>query len=228
MKVRAIIQARMGSSRLPGKSLVPVAGEPLLHRVINSTISLDFVSDIIVATSNLKQDDPIEAYLNYLKVKCTRGSASDVLARYVQTSDDLAGDDQIVRITADNPFNWNVISKKLFEIHVLNKNDYTCVTGLSHVVCELVKVSALRTISSKNDITDKDKEHVTSYFRNNLNIYRVEQLASDFMGIDRKMDGLLTIDTENDRIRINQMIEDLGLNSIGHDRVKIYNWLSKQ
>lgn len=215
----------MGSKRLQGKSLMSVAGVPLLCRVINTTKTLEFINDLVVATSSLQQDDPIEAYLNYLNIDCVRGNSSDVLSRFILASNDLKENDHIVRITADNPFNWNIICLKLFKIHVSNNNDYTCVEGLSHVVCEFVKVSSLRTICDEYDLTEYDKEHVTAYFRDNIDKYKVEQVAPHFMGIKKKLDNLLTIDIEKDRELIENMIEDLDLDNRKVDQKDIYNWL---
>jgi len=103
MKVVAIVQVRMGSTRLPGKSLIDIAGQPLLAHVIDRVCASAYVQDIVVATTTNPEDDPIEELAQKRKVVCYRGSVADVLDRYFQAAR-LAQADIIVRITADDPF----------------------------------------------------------------------------------------------------------------------------
>jgi spore coat polysaccharide biosynthesis protein SpsF len=102
MEVVAVVQARMGSSRLPGKVLADIAGEPMLARVLERIGRAHTVSRVAIATSLLNTDDPIVATAERLGVATTRGNASDVLDRYRQAAHEL-GADVIVRITADCP-----------------------------------------------------------------------------------------------------------------------------
>ena len=144
MRVRAIIQARMLSKRLRGKSLMSVNEIPLLYRVIDSIKELDFIDEIMVATTDLIADDPIEAAVKKLNVNIFRGDSLDVLNRYVDASNDLNEHDVLVRFTADNPLYDKEISKKVFNSHIHNKVDYTHIHGLSHIVPEIFNVGALR------------------------------------------------------------------------------------
>lgn len=98
----AIIQGRMGSSRLPGKVLLDIAGKPMLQHVIERAREAQTLNSVIVATSNDPADDPIPAFCNELGIPCARGSLHDVLDRYYQAAcAHNAG--TIVRITADCP-----------------------------------------------------------------------------------------------------------------------------
>src|SRR5262252_1871945 len=83
MKTVAIIQARMGSSRLPGKVLVDLAGKPVLAWVVNAARAALGIDDVWVATSTSLADDAIVAWCNKNKVAVHRGSEADVLDRYV-------------------------------------------------------------------------------------------------------------------------------------------------
>lgn len=102
MRVVAIIQARMSSTRLPGKVLMPLAGRPVLGHVVERIRSCETIADVVVATSIDAMDDAIEAWCQSIDVSCYRGSLNDVLDRYYQASL-VRGADAVVRITADCP-----------------------------------------------------------------------------------------------------------------------------
>jgi spore coat polysaccharide biosynthesis protein SpsF len=101
-RVVAIIQARIASSRLPGKVLLDIAGEPMLGRVIARTSRAQRVDDIVVATTMDPADDPVSAYCQERGIACTRGSQFDVLDRYYRAAQQ-AGADLVVRVTGDCP-----------------------------------------------------------------------------------------------------------------------------
>ena len=98
----AIIQARMGSSRLPGKSLMDLAGRPLLERVIQQVKGSKFLDDVIVATSTQSEDDAIEKFCSSNNFKVFRGAKDDVLSRYLGAAL-FARAEIILRITGDCP-----------------------------------------------------------------------------------------------------------------------------
>lgn len=98
----AIIQARMASTRLPGKVLMDLAGKPMLAHVVERVGLCRMIDDVIIATSQQTQDNPIEQLARRLKCACFRGSESDVLARFVGAAKETEAE-VIVRITADCP-----------------------------------------------------------------------------------------------------------------------------
>lgn len=100
--VVAIIQARLGSSRLPGKVLLDIGGEPMLQRVVTRTARARSVASLLVATTTENADDQIVAYCGAHGIECTRGSQFDVLDRYYQAAS-AAHAGIVVRITADCP-----------------------------------------------------------------------------------------------------------------------------
>jgi spore coat polysaccharide biosynthesis protein SpsF (cytidylyltransferase family) len=102
MKVVSIIQARMSSTRLPGKVLMPLAGKPVLAHVVDRVRACKTIDKVVVATSTDPSDDAIEAWCQTAGVPCYRGSLHDVLDRYYQAGL-LHGADAVVRITADCP-----------------------------------------------------------------------------------------------------------------------------
>ncbi len=101
-KVVAIIQGRMSSSRLPGKILADIAGQPMLQRVFIRTSRAATVNETIFATTTDSTDDPVEEYCDFSGIPFTRGSLFDVLDRYYQTAKQAKAD-IVVRITADCP-----------------------------------------------------------------------------------------------------------------------------
>ena len=98
----AIIQGRMGSSRLPGKVLLDIAGKPMLQHVIERTRRAQSLAAVVVATSSDPADNPIAAFCAALSVPCARGSLHDVLDRYYQAAQEQQAK-VVVRITADCP-----------------------------------------------------------------------------------------------------------------------------
>jgi spore coat polysaccharide biosynthesis protein SpsF len=98
----AIVQARMSSSRLPGKVLLDIAGQPMLMRVLSRTCKAHTLDGVVIATTLDPADDPIERMCIERGYPCYRGSAQDVLDRYYQTACNF-GADVIVRITGDCP-----------------------------------------------------------------------------------------------------------------------------
>lgn len=224
MKARAIIQARMGSSRLRGKSLMPIAGKPLLNHVIEMVKSIEFIDEVILATTQLEEDVPLEAMASTLGVKVVKGSALNLLERFYYASADLNENDCVVRFTADNLWNNKALSKKVFDIHINHNNDYTHIDGLSHIVAEFIRVRALREAYNEETLTAFDKEHVTPIFRRKKKHYKVETLSPSFGGLRQDLDNYLTVDTLEDLHRIEGIINALMLkaNPINFDKVYEY------
>lgn len=208
MKTRAVIQARMLSSRLRGKSLMSVAGTPLLYRVIENIKQLSFIDDIVIATTCLDADQPIVSAAHALNVKVYQGSSLNVLERFVKATSDLNDDDLVVRFTADNPICIEEVTKLAFDIAV--SHDYTSIDNLSHIVPEFIKVSALRKLEQISE-SPFDQEHVTPFFRTKEAdlIFNTKILNSDFGGLRPELDKFLTIDTNKDLNRLEALLESV-------------------
>lgn len=227
MNTRVIIQARMGSSRLRGKSLMPVAGKPLVNWVIESAKNFPFVNEICLATTYLQEDDPIANVASSSDIMVHRGSATNVLERYVEASSDMKEDDIVIRLTGDNPLNNKKLTENLFEIHINKKNDYTHIDGLSHIVAEIISVRALRDVYRSQNLDLFDKEHVTPFLRKNRDYFKVLTLPAGFSGLRSDFDKFLTIDTGEDLDRIENMIQDLKITPDQVDFEKVYKWIDK-
>ena len=102
MRVVAIIQARMGSTRLPGKVLEDIHGHSMLNRVVRRTRQANRLDDVLIATSTAAQDDAVALECRQIGVPCFRGSEQDVLDRYFAAAE-AARAEVVVRVTSDCP-----------------------------------------------------------------------------------------------------------------------------
>jgi sialic acid synthase len=226
MKNTVVVQARMGSKRLRGKTLMPVAGKTLLNRVIETCRQFDFAQEIIIATTSLEEDNPVVSFARELGLKSFQGDAVNVLQRFADATMHLSESDNIIRITADNPLNRTELSRKLLQIHQEHQNDYTCIDGLSHIVFEVIRVRALREAAVAENLTLFDQEHVTPYFRRNPTLFRTEVLPPDFGGLRHDLDRYLTIDSLDDLERFEKLASEVEING-SVDFGKVYDWLDK-
>ncbi|MFI5360074.1 MAG: cytidylyltransferase domain-containing protein [Halanaerobiales bacterium] len=101
-KVAVIVQARMGSERLPGKVALQVKGKPLLAHLIDRLKQAEKIDQIIIATSDKEADDPVAEIADACGVSSYRGSETDVLSRYLEAAEKYAVD-IIIRVTGDCP-----------------------------------------------------------------------------------------------------------------------------
>ncbi len=102
MKVVALVQARMGSTRLPNKVMKPVGGVPMIELLLSRLSASREIDRIVVATSTDEHNKPLVEYVRYLGYACEQGSENDVLDRYAEAAK-VHGADVVVRITGDCP-----------------------------------------------------------------------------------------------------------------------------
>ncbi len=163
----AVIQARMGSSRFPGKVLEDLQGRPMLWHVVNRVRQARRVDKVVVATTDRRVDDPIAQFCEHEGVACFRGSEQDVLDRFYQAAK-LDRADVIVRITADCPLIDPAVIDKVvarFEQgdcdYVSNVFRYTYPDGLD---TEVFSIAALEQAWRETG-KPSEREHVTPYLR---------------------------------------------------------------
>jgi spore coat polysaccharide biosynthesis protein SpsF len=179
--IGCIIQARMGSTRLPGKVMKKIDGKnPSLFYTINQLKSCKSLDKIIVATTDLPEDNEIVNYLKNLEVDVFRGSSDDVLDRYFQCAK-YYHLSSIVRITADCPLiDPNIVEKgiKLFQSknfdYVTNTFPRTFPDGNE---TEIFSISALEN-SWQNAKLPSEREHVTPYFRNQKQNFKIQNFEN--------------------------------------------------
>lgn len=122
--ILAILQARVSSSRLPGKVLKPILGQPMLARQIERISRSKNIDELIVATSVEATDDAVEDLCSKVGVGCFRGSLNDVLDRFYQAAN-LYDAEHVVRLTGDCPLTDPELIDKVITFHLENGFDYT-------------------------------------------------------------------------------------------------------
>jgi spore coat polysaccharide biosynthesis protein SpsF (cytidylyltransferase family)/aryl-alcohol dehydrogenase-like predicted oxidoreductase len=202
-----IIQARMNSSRLPGKVLLPIKSIPIV--VLASKRASNTGRKLLVVTSNEKTDDVLCSELEKYKVDYYRGSLDNVLDRFVSAMKDLSDKTIVFRLTADNIFPDGELLDKLekefidLNLKYLNCNGLTK-SGLPYgVSVELMRLEHLRE-ASENTSLEYDLEHVTPYIRRTYGENYYSHYKDLLLGNYRA-----TIDTFNDYIKIAKVFESI-------------------
>lgn len=181
MNVVAIVQARLGSTRLPGKVLKAIGGHSLIEVLLRRVAEAKEIDRVIVATSESPRDDPLDAHVRVLGFDCVRGDEHDVLSRYHKAAK-AAGADVVVRITGDCPLIDPVIIDEVVQAFKNTKADYTSNTspptfpdGLD---TEVFSFAALER-AVKEATAKHDREHVTPYLRREPCFKRSEVTANE-------------------------------------------------
>lgn len=186
----------MGSTRLPGKVLRPIAGRPLLAHVLGRLAELEYPARVVVATSTEAGNDVIESFCRDRGVACFRGSEADVLTRYRECARAYEFD-QVVRLTADNPFTDVLELDRLIQLHLNAGNDYTHSFGMMPlgVGAEIFTFAALEHSYGEGHAPNH-REHVNEYIQENPALFRIGQL--DVPAGKKHPELRLTVDTEED------------------------------
>jgi len=195
--IAAIIQARMSSTRLPGKVLMPLAGRPMIRHIVER-VRASGVDEVIVATTREAADDPLVAYLEEERLcGVFRGSEDDVLERYYLSAKE-AGAEIVVRVTADDPLkDPDVIDQALGFLAEDPGLDY-CSNTLKPTFPEGLDIEAFRFSALEKAHREarlpSDREHVTPYIWKHGDIFRLknfeheEDLSSWRWTVDKPQD----------------------------------------
>ena len=169
MKVVATIEARMSSSRLPGKVLMEAAGEPMLAHLVRRLRAVPSIDAIVLATTVADADDVLAHWAAEQGLGCYRGSEEDVMARVVEAGR-VAGAEILVEITGDCPVIDPEVVDQCIRMFLANPCDY-CSNALvrSWPVGMDTQVYRLETLERSERMTDHplDREHVTRHIRMN-------------------------------------------------------------
>lgn len=164
----AIIQARMGSHRLPGKSMADICGEPLLQHVLERVTAAKLLDKIVVATTYEGEDNAIETLCSKLDIQCVRGPVRDVLDRFIRAAK-ITKAEYIVRICGDCPLlDPDIIDMVVRRMsYEFNKGEHYQIMGTGDgwpdgLDVEVISLMALKN-ADMNAMQPSDREHVTPY-----------------------------------------------------------------
>lgn len=206
MKTVIIVQARMTSTRLPGKVLKTVLGKPLLEYQIERLRRIAAADEIVIATTTNEEDQPIVDLCNRLKVPYFRGLEEDVLARYHGAAKEYKAD-IIVRITSDCPVIDPAVCDEAITYFIKNKFDYDYVRLEQYPRGLDTEVFSFEVLDEcyKEAIDKPDREHVTPFIYRHPERYRLKYIYCDKDYRHYRW----TVDTKEDFELIKRIIENL-------------------
>ena len=239
MKIICIIQARMGSERLPGKDIKPIKGVPLIGYTIDRLKRSRYIDEIILATSDKEQDDKLVDVAQEYKIECFRGSEENVLERYVKCAKKYNGD-IIIRITGDCPLIDPIIVDNVITKLIIYKYDYvrldvpnTFIRGFDVEV--FTKECLLKTYNIVNEIygeiINKYKEHVTLFIYENKELFNIGYVLGEK---EFYRDYRICVDTIEDFQVVENIIENLKEDELRFSNIVSYidesniNYINKE
>ncbi len=209
MRKLIIVQARMTSTRLPGKVMKIVCGKPLLEHLINRLKRVKCADQIVIATTVNETEDIIVDLCKKLDISYFRGSEEDVLGRYYETAVEYGGD-VIIRITSDCPVIDPDVVDYLIDFYMKNLKKYDYVSNTLKrtyprgMDVEIFSFSLLKEAHERAK-REEEREHVTTFIRNRSTQYRLHNIkySSDLSHYR------LTVDTPEDMELIIRIFESL-------------------
>ena len=225
MAILAIVQARMSSSRLPGKVLMDIEGIPMIGRQIERIRKADLISEVIVATSVHASDDPLTEYLESLDVNVQRGPLDDVLQRFLEVLDRTQAEN-FVRLTADCPLADPDVIDEAIQMFLETKCDYVSNTlvrtyprGLD---VEVAKSKVLRDVAEKN-FDQMSREHVTYGIYTQPEVYSLGNLAQSRSQEKHRW----TVDNVEDMHFVKNVYQYFLPKNIDFSQQDVLNWLNE-
>lgn len=211
----------MASSRLPGKVLIDLYGQPMLARLVERVARAKVLDEIVIATTRDSQDDAIEALAGRLGVGCYRGSMEDVMGRVLGAA--LAyGADEIVPLTGDNPLVDPMLIDDVVAFFREGRYDYVTTTHMHHsrrwgaertfpvgVSVQALRVKTLEQAAERT-ADPVDREHATFYIYNHPEHYRLGAFLAEGPYAEwRHPDLRFTVDTAEDLALMRQVFATL-------------------
>ncbi len=217
-KTLAIIQARMGSQRLPGKVMLPVAGEPLLKLIFDRLKRSEGIDRIILATSINSENDTLEELARNESIVCSRGSEGDVLDRFYQVSRRERDFRFIIRVCGDNPLIDPREVDRLVNFHRGGQYDYS----FNHIPyddngypdgvgAEILSRDMLKYIWDRADKAHQ-REHCFDYIWDNMSQFKFGVLRARHN--IRRPDIKLDVDTGEDLAFLRSLLDRLSYDRI--------------
>ncbi len=198
MKINISIEARMTSSRLPGKVLKSINGVTNLELMVNRIKNSQYVNDIIVATTINSQDDEIVNWCEKNNISYFRGSENNVYERVLQTHEKYSSD-VIVELTGDCPLLEKSIIDEVIKFYFENDFEYVSnclkITYPIGLAVQVYSLKTLKSVSTNRELEYQDMEHVTPYLYTSgkYKIHNIEANKKHYMP-----DLSITLDTTQD------------------------------
>jgi len=191
----ALVQARMGSARLPGKVLKSIIDKPMIELLLTRLSQSSELNEIVVATSEEVQNDKLQSVVESLGYQCTRGSENDVLNRFYESAKLLKAD-VVIRITGDCPLVDSTLVDECVRGYQKSEVDYFSnidpVTYPDGLDIEVMSFASIERANNETD-SDFDREHVTPYIRNSdsfskSSMTHIEDLSNQRWSVDEPED----------------------------------------
>lgn len=203
MRIGAIIQARMSSSRLQGKVLREIAGKPLLAYIIERMRRVEELNFFVVATSEEDSDDPIDEFCRTKGIACHRGPLANVAQRFADTLANYPCD-AFLRYCADSPLlDVQIMCEAVRLFRTSNVDMVTNIFPRSYPAGQSIEVVRTQTfLKAVPEMNKTEREHNTAIFYNNNNKYQILNLASgeDCAGIRH------CVDTDREHAFIQELV----------------------
>jgi len=193
--VVALVQARMGSARLPGKVLKSIIDKPMIELLLTRLSQSSELNEIVVATSEEVQNDKLQSVVESLGYQCTRGSENDVLNRFYESAKLLKAD-VVIRITGDCPLVDSTLVDECVRGYQKSEVDYFSnidpVTYPDGLDIEVMSFASIERANNETD-SDFDREHVMPYIRNSdsfskSSMTHIEDLSNQRWSVDEPED----------------------------------------
>lgn len=210
--VVAIVQARMGSTRLPGKVLKEICGKTVLWHVVNRLRAARNIDSVLIATTTEASDDPVVSWCRENRVAHFRGSLDDVLDRYYRAAG-FCGARTIVRITADCPLIEPTLVDRVIEKFAADGCDHAGVASSfpDGLDAEVFSFEALKKAHAEARLAS-EREHVTPYIWKNPQTFRLGAVHSETDLSKMRW----TVDDEKDFRFVTKVFEGLGAGRVFH------------
>ncbi len=212
MKILTVIQARRGSSRLPDKILLPLAGKPLLVRMAERVTASTQTGTVVIATTADKQDDVIEEMCRQENFLCFRGHPTDLLDRHYKAALQYQPD-AVVKIPSDCPLIDPKVIDKVLGFYIANSRKYDFVSNLHPATYpdgNDVEIMSFKTLEEawRNAQRPLEREHTTPYIWENPEKFRIGNVAWG-TGKDFSMSHRFTVDYKEDYEFIKAVYDEL-------------------
>jgi spore coat polysaccharide biosynthesis protein SpsF len=211
-KVVIVVQARMSSTRFPGKILKPILGKSLLNRMLERLQMIRHEATIVIATSDAEQDDIIENEANIIGVPCFRGSLNNCLDRHYRAGKSYDAD-VVIKIPSDCPLIDPHIIDHVLDFYLDHEDDYDFVSNLHPATWpdgNDVEIMTMACIEKawKEASRPLELEHTTPYIWENPDKFRIGNVTWP-AELDYSMSHRFTIDYPEDYLFINKVYEEL-------------------